>query len=120
MPPIFRLRPFAHLVWLSIAGLFLAGPCRLTRAGDKDTAQGLKKPQGTWIVVRPGQSPKTLDFQHQEGLLRDKKWEGICKLDGDRLTLCYAEADSGKDRPDEFATREGSCRLLIVVERKKP
>ena len=53
-------------------------------------------------------------------MLRDKKWEAIYKWDGDKLTLCYTEADSGKDRPDEFATRDGTHRLLIVLERKKP
>ena len=72
------------------------------------------------LTLAPGKSPKAIDFQHQEGMLRDKKWEGIYKLEGDRLTLCYAEADSGKDRPGEFATQAGSSRLLIVVERKQP
>jgi uncharacterized protein (TIGR03067 family) len=72
------------------------------------------------LKLDPDKAPKAIDFYHQEGLLRDKKWEGIYKLDGDKLTLCYAEADSGKDRPDEFTAQEGSNRLLIVVERKKP
>jgi uncharacterized protein (TIGR03067 family) len=71
------------------------------------------------LTLSPGKTPKAIDFQHQEGALRDKKWEGIYKLDGDKLTLCYAEADSGKDRPDKFETYDGSNRLLIVVERKK-
>jgi len=72
------------------------------------------------LTLGPNKSPKTVDFHHQEGQLRDKKGEGIYRLDGDRLTLCYAEADSGKERPDAFATREGSSRLLIVVQRQKP
>ena len=72
------------------------------------------------LTLDPSKSPKRIDFQHQEGQLRDKKWEGIYKLDGDKLTLYYTEADSGKERPHEFATQNGASRLLIVVERKKP
>lgn len=72
------------------------------------------------LTLTPGKSPKRIDFQHQEGMLSGKKWEGIYKLEGDRLTLCYAEADAGKERPDEFATRRGARRLMIVVERKRP
>lgn len=70
------------------------------------------------LTLDAGKSPRRIDFQHQEGMLRDKKWEGIYKLEGDKLTLCYSESDSGKERPSAFATQSGSKRLLIVLERK--
>ena len=47
-------------------------------------------------------------------MLRDKKWEGIYKLEGDKLTVCYTEADAGKHRPEAFATQNGESRLLIA------
>lgn len=72
------------------------------------------------LTLDPSKTPRTIDFQHQEGMLLDKSWKGIYKFEDDKLTLCYAEADSGKDRPTEFATEDGSSRLLIVVQRKKP
>jgi uncharacterized protein (TIGR03067 family) len=72
------------------------------------------------LTLDPRKKRKTIDFQHQEGMLSGKKWEGIYKLDAEKLTLCYSEADAGKDRPDEFATMPGTRRLLIVVERKSP
>ncbi len=59
-----------------------------------------------------------MDMQHDEGLLLDKKWEAIYKLNGDTLTFCYTEADSGKERPDAFETSAGQCRLLIVLSRE--
>jgi uncharacterized protein (TIGR03067 family) len=71
------------------------------------------------LVLDAAKSPKRIDWQHQKGMLRDKKWEGIYKLEGEKLTLCYTEADTGKARPDAFATKKDSNRLLIVLERKK-
>jgi uncharacterized protein (TIGR03067 family) len=68
----------------------------------------------------PAKTPKAIDFQHEADVLKDKKWEGIYKLDGDELRICYAEADSGKDRPADFATSEGSGLLLTVLQRGKP
>jgi uncharacterized protein (TIGR03067 family) len=68
----------------------------------------------------PGKTPKAIDFQHESDVLRDKKWEGVYKLEGDELRICYAEADSGKDRPVDFVTSEGSGLLLTVLKREKP
>jgi uncharacterized protein (TIGR03067 family) len=72
------------------------------------------------ITLDAAKKPKRIDMQHQEGMLLEKKWEGIYKIEGGKLTLCYAEADSGRDRPGEFKTEADSSRLLIVMERKKP
>ena len=71
------------------------------------------------LVLAPGKKPKHIDFTHQEGLLRDKTWQGVYELDGDELKLCYAEADTNKDRPTEFKTAQDSGLLLIVMKRKK-
>lgn len=71
------------------------------------------------LQLEPAKKPKHIDWLHQEGLLREKTWQGIYELDGDDLKLCYAEADSGKDRPGEFKTEADSKRLLIVLKREK-
>jgi uncharacterized protein (TIGR03067 family) len=71
------------------------------------------------FTIDAKQKLKTMDMQHDEGMLRDKKWEAIYKIDGDTLTYCYSEADSGKERPDAFETSAGQSRLLIVLKREK-
>jgi len=72
------------------------------------------------LRLDPAKKPRQLDLAHQEGLLRDKTWEGIYDLDGDDLKLCYAEADSGKPRPSEFKTEPDSRLLLVIMKREKP
>jgi uncharacterized protein (TIGR03067 family) len=67
----------------------------------------------------PGKKPKAMDLTHTEGALRDKTWQAIYQLDGEELKICYAETGSGKDRPTEFTTAEGSGRLLTVLKRVK-
>jgi uncharacterized protein (TIGR03067 family) len=71
------------------------------------------------LLLDPAKKPKHMNLTHREGALRDKTWQAVYKLDGDELTICYAEADSGKDRRTEFTTAEGSGRLLTVLERQK-
>jgi uncharacterized protein (TIGR03067 family) len=72
------------------------------------------------LLLDPAREPRPMDLTHTEGALRDKTWQAVYKVEGDRLTLCYAEADSGKGRPTAFTTAAGSGRLLTVLERRKP
>lgn len=71
------------------------------------------------LRLDPSKKPRTMDLAHQEGLLRDKTWQAIYALDGDDLKICYAEADSHKERPTEFATAQDSGLLLVVLKRDK-
>jgi uncharacterized protein (TIGR03067 family) len=67
----------------------------------------------------PTRKPKTMDFLHEADFLRDKTWQAIYLLEGDDLKICYAEADSTKDRPTDFVTAEDSGLLLTVLKREK-
>ena len=67
----------------------------------------------------PTKKPKHIDYIHQEGMLKDKKWEGIYELKGDTLKICYAEADSEKERPSEFKTLKNSKLLYLELKREK-
>ena len=69
------------------------------------------------LRLDPSKKPREMDFVHLEGLLRDKTWQAIYELDGGTLKICYAEADSGKERPKEFKTQPDSALLLIVLKR---
>ncbi|HEY1188160.1 MAG TPA: TIGR03067 domain-containing protein [Gemmata sp.] len=71
------------------------------------------------LILNPVKNPKHIDLAHQEGGLKDKTWQGIYELKGDALKLCYAEADSEKDRPGEFKTLKKSRLLLIEMKREK-
>ena len=61
--------------------------------------------------------PKHMDWMHQDGILKDKTWQGIYELNGDELKICYAEADREKARPAEFATAQDSGLLLLKLKR---
>jgi uncharacterized protein (TIGR03067 family) len=71
------------------------------------------------LRIDPAKKPKTMDLAHQEGLLRDKTWQGIYEVAGDDLKICYVEADKDKERPAEFTTSQDSNRLLVVLKRDK-
>lgn len=71
------------------------------------------------LILRPTKSPKHVDMAHQDGPLKDKTWQGIYELKGDTLKLCYAEADSDKERPSEFKTLKNSKLLVFELKREK-
>lgn len=89
----------------------------------KDNNFHIKTKSGTELkgdlVLNPTKKPKHIDYVHQEGLLKDKKWEGIYELKDDALKIIYAEADSDKERPTEFKTLKNSKLLLLELKREK-
>jgi RNA polymerase sigma factor (sigma-70 family) len=72
-----------------------------------------KKMAGTW-KLDPARKPKEITTTNEEG----KTHNGIYKLDGDALTICLPE-DDGAERPTEFATKEGTKVILVVLRREK-
>ena len=60
--------------------------------------------------------PAAFDLVHTEGSFRGTTTRAIFKVEGDRLTFCWADA---KDRPTDFSTRAGDKRGMMVWERKK-
>ncbi|VTS07946.1 TIGR03067 domain-containing protein [Tuwongella immobilis] len=70
------------------------------------------------LHLDPTKKPKHLNFTHQSGALQDKTWQAIYEIKDGELKLCYAEADSGKDRPDAFETTKDSGRLFLVLKRE--
>jgi uncharacterized protein (TIGR03067 family) len=71
------------------------------------------------LILNAAKKPKHIDYAHQDGLLKDKTWQGIYELNGDTLKIIYAEADSEKERPTEFKTLKNSKLLLLELKREK-
>ena len=67
----------------------------------------------------PTRKPKTIDVTALEGPYKGKTVGGIYQLDGDALKMCIPN-EPGKDRPKEFASKEGSDVALFTLKRAKP
>lgn len=63
-------------------------------------------------------SPKELDITGGEGPNKGKLILAIYEQTGDTLRVCYDL--SGKARPTEFKTSEGTFLFLVTYERQKP
>jgi uncharacterized protein (TIGR03067 family) len=68
------------------------------------------------MTFDPTTSPPTFVQTIAEGPHRGQKFHGIYELDGDTLRSCGSSAD--RERPREFATRNGE--KLFVSRRVKP
>jgi RNA polymerase sigma-70 factor (ECF subfamily) len=83
-------------------------------ADGKFTAiRGGKELKGTY-KLDPAKKPSEITTTNDDGKLH----LGIYKLDGDALTVCLT-GEEGAERPTEFATKEGSNAVLVVLKREK-
>jgi uncharacterized protein (TIGR03067 family) len=73
--------------------------------------------EGT-IVLDPSKEPRSIDNKPGIGPHKGETIPGIYKLEGDKLSLCYAPA--GKERPTEFKTELDSGRWRYVLKRRTP
>jgi uncharacterized protein (TIGR03067 family) len=67
--------------------------------------------------IDPTKKPKAIDYMMIEGPTKGKTQLGIYELEGDTVKFCFAAP--GKDRPAEFASKEGSQQTLSVWKREK-
>jgi len=69
------------------------------------------------IKVDSTRTPKTIDFTPLEGPNKGKTAHGIYEVKADELRICNAQP--GRDRPTEFASKEGSHISLRIYKRFK-
>jgi uncharacterized protein (TIGR03067 family) len=72
--------------------------------------------QGT-VKLNPAAKPKEMDITGTEGPNKGKTFRAIYELDGDMVRICYDL--SGKSRPKEFKTEEGTALFLVTYKREK-
>ncbi len=71
---------------------------------------------GTY-TIDASKTPITIDMKPKGGTYDGKTLLGIAKVDGDTLTIAFAEP--GKDRPTKFESTEGSGIVLAVHKKAK-
>ncbi|HEY7331267.1 MAG TPA: TIGR03067 domain-containing protein [Gemmataceae bacterium] len=91
---------------------------KLEIKGDKYTVTVGKegKDEGT-VKLMPSETPKAMDITGTNGPNKGKTFLAIYELKGDTLRLCYDL--SGKKRPTEFKTSEGTLLFLVEYKRQK-
>jgi len=86
--------------------------------GDNYTVTvGKSLDRGT-VKLKLSAKPKEMDITGTEGPNKGKTIRAIYKRDGDTLRICYDL--SGKGRPAEFKTKEGTQLFLVTYKREKP
>jgi uncharacterized protein (TIGR03067 family) len=69
------------------------------------------------IKLDPAKKPAEIDLTPLDGKNKGQTFQGIYKLEGDKLTICVTRPGGG--RPKEFATKAGSGTVLVSHERDK-
>jgi uncharacterized protein (TIGR03067 family) len=69
------------------------------------------------FTIDPTKKPKAIDYEVTDGSAKGKTLLGIYQIDGDTVKFCIASP--GKDRPTEFATKEGAGLTLSEWKRNK-
>jgi uncharacterized protein (TIGR03067 family) len=88
---------------------FAPGGKLLRRLGDREPAE--------WrYAADPAAAPARLDWTDPAG---EDTVEGIYKVDGDVLTLCYSH-NPADDRPTKFESPTGSRLVVLTFKRVKP
>jgi uncharacterized protein (TIGR03067 family) len=91
---------------------------RLVVKGDKYTVTAGKQVDRGTVKLNPKAKPKELDITGTDGPNKGKTIRAIYERDGDTLRVCYDL--SGKARPKEFKTKEGTQLFLVTYKRQKP
>jgi uncharacterized protein (TIGR03067 family) len=89
-----------------------------TNRGDRYAVTRYEKPAGKGTIrLDATKSPRQIDATPDGPAAKKGPLMGIYEIDGDTMRICVATA--GKERPREFASRQGSGHYLWVWTREK-
>jgi uncharacterized protein (TIGR03067 family) len=95
---------------------------KLVFAGNKISVKGdgpdLDKYAKMTFKIDPSTTPKLIDVTISAGDDKGTVLEGIYQVSDDELKLCFRII--GKERPDEFKTKDNLPIALAVFKREKP
>jgi len=93
---------------------------KMAVAEDKMTVTDRGRVSGFRIKLDPGKKPKAIDLTALDGPFKGKVVLGIYQLEGDMLKLCLSNDPEAKERPAEFAAKEGSKLRVFTFKLAKP
>jgi uncharacterized protein (TIGR03067 family) len=70
--------------------------------------------------VQASAKPAAIDFVQTDGIAKGQTWKGILTLSGDTLTIIDNAVNPAANRPQAFATKNGSGYVLVTFQRAKP
>lgn len=106
-------KPASEEHWRKVQFIFKGN--QLTFAGDEVLSKKVAK---MTIVVDPSTDPRVIDLKVVAGDFKGTALEGIYEIKGDGLRICFRN-DEAKNRPTDFATKEGTNLVLFVLKRAK-
>ncbi len=89
----------------------------LTKEGGYKSELGKQVLFDSTYKINDGKMPNEIDLIGTEGENLGKVAQGIFKLDGDTLTICYTMP--GGARPTAFESKSGSAATLVIWKRSK-
>ena len=87
----------------------------LTKEGGYKTELGEQVLFDSSCKLDATKQPPQIDMIGTEGANKGKAAQGIYKLEGDRLMICYTMP--GQDRPQQFESKPGSGATLVLWRR---
>src|SRR5262249_5545327 len=95
--------------------LIFAAADRMTLVGGKDIGK-----HKFGVKLDASKKPKAIDLKALDGESKGDVALGIYQLEGDTLKLCVSSDPALKDRPSEFASKQGSKVFMYTFKRAKP